>query len=293
MNRMPPMTPISRLNGPPPMADQAALPVTFLMLGFQRCGTTWVDEALREHPEIFLPASKQTFYFNRDYDEKPLSCYAAHFADVQSHHKAVGEIASHYTAPEVIPRIARELPHARIILAMRNPVERAGSNFFAKQGEGNSWGSFEEAIEQSPALLTRGQYADTVEVLLEHYDREQLLFLFYDDLLKDDRAYLRSILRFIGVDPTFESSQIGQRRYGSKTARLRKVLGPIGRSRVLHRFRRTPLFNLARKTINRFDRIDYNRTIAPAMRARLIEHFRPYNDRLAELTGRDLSAWNR
>ena len=44
---------------------------------------------------------------------------------------------------------------------------------------------------------------------------------------------------------------------------------------------------------NRFDRLDYNRAIDPTTRARLVEHFRPYNDRLAELTGRDLSAWNR
>ena len=278
----------------PATKDKRRLPVTFLMLGFQRCGTTWVDEALREHPEIFLPAEKQTFYFNRYYDEKPMAWYAEHFVGVQPHHKAVGEIASHYTAPEVVPRIARELPEARIILAMRNPIERAYSNFLAKQGiEGNAWASFQEAVEQSPELLTRGQYIDTIETLLEHYDREQLLLLFYDDLLANDREYLRQILLFIGVDASFESSQIGQRRYGSRTARLRKALGPIGRNALLHRVRRTAAFNVVRRILKRFDQVDYSKAIDPATRARLIEHFRPYNDRLAALTGRDLSAWNR
>ncbi len=67
--------------------------VTFLMAGCQRCGTTWVDAALREHPEVFLPSQKQTYFFDEQYD-KGINWYLKHFDNVQESDIAVGEISS-------------------------------------------------------------------------------------------------------------------------------------------------------------------------------------------------------
>ena len=68
---------------------------------------------------------------------------------------------------------------------MRNPTDRAYSNYQTRQVEEN-WSSFEEAIEADPEFLTRGQYIEQIDALLEWYDREQILFMLYDDLSSDD-----------------------------------------------------------------------------------------------------------
>lgn len=62
--------------------------LTFLMVGCQRCGTTWIDAALRDHPEVFLPAEKQSYFFDRNYD-KGIDWYLEKFSSVDSGKVAV------------------------------------------------------------------------------------------------------------------------------------------------------------------------------------------------------------
>ncbi|MCZ6836347.1 MAG: hypothetical protein O7G85_11285, partial [Planctomycetota bacterium] len=69
--------------------------VSFLMVGCQRCGTTWIDAALREHPEIYLPPQKQTYFFDRNY-ESGIDWYLSQYQEVQPCHQAVGEVATGY-----------------------------------------------------------------------------------------------------------------------------------------------------------------------------------------------------
>ena len=76
--------------------------ITFLMVGCQRCGTTWVDAALREHPEIYLPQQKQSYFFDRNYD-RGMDWYLRNFEGVNTEHKAVGEVATGYSLPGAVP----------------------------------------------------------------------------------------------------------------------------------------------------------------------------------------------
>ena len=138
--------------------------ITFLMVGCQRCGTTWVDAALREHLEIYLPEQKQSYFFDRNYD-RGMDWYLGRFDAVNTKHKAVGEVATGYSLPHAVQNMAKHLPHVKIIMAMRNPIERAYSNYRVRYVE-EGWSSFEDALEKSPDLLERGQYADQIEHLL-------------------------------------------------------------------------------------------------------------------------------
>lgn len=263
--------------------------ITFLMVGCQRSGTTWVDAALREHPEVYLPAQKQTYFFDRNY-EKGMEWWLANFQGVGPGHKAVGEVATGYCLLHAAPLVARHLARARLIMTMRNPVERAYSYYLTLQDESGRK-SFGEALQEKPDIIERGQYADQVEALLEHFPREQLLLLFYDDLSKDDRAYLGSILRFIGVDAGFESTQFGKMKNSAMFPRARRVMKRAGLSPVVYAVSRSPLGDAIRKGRKRLGK-GYG-AMPAADKARLIEHYRPYNERLSALTGRDLSHWSR
>ena len=174
------------MSSPPPSV------ITFFMVGCQRCGTTWTAAALRDHPQVYQPVKKQSYFFDRYYD-KGIDWYLSFFKDVKPHHKAVGEIATGYCFPDSVPRMAKHFPDVKLMMVMRNPIDRAYSNYQTRKVE-EEWDSFEDAIELDSEFLERGQYIDQVEALLEYYDRDKILFLLYDDLSNNDRAYLTEIL---------------------------------------------------------------------------------------------------
>jgi Sulfotransferase domain len=264
--------------------------VTFLMVGCQRCGSTWVYEALKEHPEVFLPAAKQTHFFDLSY-ENSMDWYLDHFDNLKPIHKAVGEVATSYCLPEAIPLMAKELPNIKIIMVMRNPIERANS-FYRSRAPHEDWKSFDDALNNDPEILSRGQYIDQIEILLNHYTKDQILFLFYDDLQKDERAYISQIYKFLGVDSTFEPSVIGNPIRAAMFPRLRRILRQMGL---------TPLVNLVNKSfvgdmLRRYIKKKQNsqgtpNNIPQHIEEKLRKHFQPYNKRLAEFSGRNLGSW--
>lgn len=271
-------------------ATSAPVKITFVMAGCQRCGTTWVDAALREHPEIFLPAQKQTYFFDENY-EKGIDWYLNHFADATTDHRAVGEISTGYSLPHAAKLMAKDLPHIKIIMAMRHPVERAYSNYQVRKAV-NNWTSFESALEEDPEFYARGRYIEQIEALLEFYPRESLRLVLYDDLKNDDRRYFKELLTFIGVDDTFNSSQIGQQRNASMFPRLRKVLHTLGLRPMVTALSKSTLGDMVRRR-NKKNRKSSSTTLNPETRATLVEYFKPYNDKLAELLHRNLDHWNK
>ena len=259
------------------------------MAGCQRCGTTWLDAALREHPEIYLPSQKQTYYFDRHFARGD-AWYLENFAGVGAGHIAVGEVATGYSLLEAIPRLAALLPHAKIIITMRHPTERASSFYESRRGE-QGWKSFAQARAEDPEIIDRGRYIEQIEALLEHYQRERLLVIFYDDLASDERMFYRTVLEFLGVDPSFETSRYGRRVNAAMFPQLRMKLKAVGLGSVVTAAAKGPLGDFVR-TRNK-KRGGAGNKIAPGERAELIEYYRPFNARLAAFAHRDLSAWDR
>ncbi len=260
------------------------------MVGCPRCGTTWVHAALKDHPQIYLPQQKQTYFFDVNYD-KGLDWYLANFDGVTDSHLGVGEIATGYSLPHALPRLAEHFPHVKVMLAMRNPSERAYS-FFQSRAVVQGWGSLSDAANEQPEILTQGRYIDQIDMLKDYYPDDRILLLFYDDLHNDDRAYLRSILRFLNVDDTWQSPQLGRMVQVAAFPRLRRTLRGLGMSPMLDIISRSGLGDLIRKqlksrNVRRYAPMD------PETREFLNDYYRPYNLRLQEYSGRDLSAWAR
>jgi hypothetical protein len=176
-------------------------------------------------------------------------------------------------------------------MAMRHPVERAYSNFQVRKAV-NNWASFESALEEDSDFYERGLYIEQIEELLKYYPRNQLHLTLYDDLRENDREYLKNILAFLEIDETFESSQIGQQRNASMFPRLRKILHRIGLKPMVTALSKSEVGNIVRRR-NKKKRKPSSSTLNPDTRAKLVEYFRPYNNRLSELLGRNLDHWNR
>ena len=173
----------------------------FVVVGFPRCGTTWLYEVLRLHPRIFLPVRKEINFFNRAYD-KGFDWYMAYFADAKLDQIA-GDISPVYAEyPEVPERIHAALPDAKIILIVRGHVARLRSSYWQLKRDGRRNDDFVEFLtgrSERSAYLERQRYAPMLEAYLRLFSRERVLALVYEDLRAEPRAAIDRIVKFLGL----------------------------------------------------------------------------------------------
>lgn len=203
----------------------------FVIAGAAKSGTTVLYHCLRQHPEIFMPVLKEPHFFGdlpaamfgpgdrmhtarkvmRTLDE-----YMSLFEKSETGQLCGEASASYLFYPESAVKIKAANQDARIIISLRNPVERAFSSYMHMQRDSRETLSFEEALEReqdreaagwewSWCYKKIGLYAAQVARYLEVFDRERVYVLLYDDFLKDRIGSVKAIYRFLGVDEAFTS----------------------------------------------------------------------------------------
>jgi hypothetical protein len=183
----------------------AALPLPdFLGIGAQKAGTTWLWENLRRHPGVFVPERKELHYWDNKW-ERPLAYYAGRFAEGAG--RVRGEITPAYgiLPAERIRFIHRLLPDLRLVLLLRNPVDRAWSQLameLGREGRKPEEVPADElvAFASSERALRRGDYTAILERWLAVFPEEQLLVGFFEEIREQPRALLRRVFEHLGVD---------------------------------------------------------------------------------------------
>jgi hypothetical protein len=204
----------------------------FFLVGAPRAGTTSLWHYLRDHPEIHMPsglAGKEPSFFcdltppwataYRTYDQ-----YLTLFSRA-GRSKAVGDASTNYLiAPESAGRIHERYPDARIVVILRNPVQRAYSVYrflcfwglesattFEKALALEDERSADEGFRQRMQLLSyafqyvrSSMHAAQLERYLTLFPRERVMVVLYDDLKKDAVATTRGLYRFLQVDEDYE-----------------------------------------------------------------------------------------
>jgi Sulfotransferase domain len=217
----------------------------FLILGAQKAGTTALYAYLRWHPQITGPSFKEVSFFDRHY-ARGERWYRAHMPVRRG--GIVGEASPSYLFHPLAPeRVAKLLPHARLIALLRNPVDRAFSHYQHEVALGREQLSFEEALAREGERMegelermlreptyfshawwnytyaARGRYAEQLERWLDAFPREQLLVVLTDDLAADTAGTYARVLEFLGVDQRGLESypRIFEREYGAMAAETR------------------------------------------------------------------------
>lgn len=263
----------------------------FLIIGAPRAGTTWIQKNLIQHPEVFMPSKKEIHFFDRFYEEG-IGFYEKYFEGVTDQ-KAIGEATPAYLHREpVAQRIYEHLGPVKMIVTLRNPVDRLYSRYWNSRGKfiENKGLSFEEKIMAKPEFIEEGFYAEHLNRYLDIFPKENILVMFFDDIKKDSVGFLREIFEFIGVDPNYDSSLADQRVNTSDSKKLLVKSKPL--YYVSKATRKLYLDSLATKLE------DMNRATLPPMtketRKWLIDnYYRDKNEALANLLDRDLSTWNK
>lgn len=190
--------------------DEPSFRLDFVGIGAARCGTTWLTQCLRTHPQICVSSQKEIRYFNainhlrnipNKNHTKPFSWYVDHFQHWQTG-QIRGEFSPPYLCDPVAPAlIRRRFPDVKILVSLRNPIDRAYSGHLMRMFHGAESRSFDEAIEQHSGSIENGFYARQLGRYLDLFKRDQLLIMLYEDLVANPAEGLKTIFAFLDVDP--------------------------------------------------------------------------------------------
>ena len=222
-------------------AQKRILP-SFIIIGAQRCGTTSLYDYLSNHPQIIPSPVKELFYFD-DYYTRPIEWYKSFFPTEKEREKLerdlvasviTGEASpSYFFHPYAAKRIKETLPDVKLILVLRDPIERAYSHYNHIKRLNREPLSFEEALEKeleriTPdveklakdenykadlrrdySYLTRGYYALQLKEWYKHFPKEQLLIIQSEEFYRETPKVYDEIVEYLGLNsytlPTFEA----------------------------------------------------------------------------------------
>jgi hypothetical protein len=249
----------------------------FLIIGTQRGGTTSLYKYLGQHPAMARALTKELRFFDLNYDRGvawyrsrfPSARYRESFRRRKGMALVVGEASPDYLFyPHAPGRVRPLIPEVKLVVMLRDPVERAWSHYWHQFKRNHETLSFEEAIRREPerlagelermvadehyisyerhhhSYLTRGIYVDQLRAWMELFRRDQFLIERSEDFFADPGAAFKRVQAFLGLPP-WDLDQYEQ--------------------------------------FNAFA----SGSMDPDVRAELVAHFRPHNQRLEEFLGRD------
>ena len=196
----------------------------FLGLGVQKGGTTTLQRLLEQHPGTFLPATKELHYFSLHFAEGE-AWYREQFAAAAPEQRC-GEITPYYVFhPQAPDRVQALLPQARLIVLLRDPVERALSQYFHSRRLGLEALPLEAALaaeserlqgahallsapegrhrsHQEHSYLSRSRYQEQLPRWEARFTSGQLLVLRSEDLFERPARVWDQVLRFLDLEPS-------------------------------------------------------------------------------------------
>jgi hypothetical protein len=175
----------------------------FLIPGVQKAGSTTLYRWLSERPDVHMPVKEPNFFCDDDVHRRGLDWYRSLFHDA-SPGQTIGEASVECLAPGrgelAASRIATEIPHAKLVVVLREPIERMRSHYRHEVQKGREARTLLEAL-QDPACRYREQscYYRCLEPYLERFPREQLCLVRSEDLIRPGSGASERVLAHLGL----------------------------------------------------------------------------------------------
>jgi sulfotransferase family protein len=239
----------------------------FIVGGAPRSGTTWLYWLLDRHPGVYMakPVRPEPKFFLVDAAyERGLEYYSSTWFEAARAGVLVGEKSTDYLeSAAAATRMARDIPLVKLIFILREPVERAYSNYLWSRMNGLEREDFATALKLEKqrerdlpdrwrhtrpfSYFSRGLYADLLGRYYDRFPREQILVLRFEHIADDPRGLATRVQRFLGLDTRpQDADDIGvinaaerdmgsmppelartlAERYAEPNARLAQLLGP-------------------------------------------------------------------
>jgi hypothetical protein len=195
---------------------------SFLFIGAAKAGSSWFFELLREHPAVFVPPNRGTYFFSRLYG-MGFDWYERFFPS-DARGRVMGEVCHDYlVSPEALQRIRDYRPDMRLVCCLRNPYERAISAWQVHGRNGIALPTLTEHAESNPGVFSEGYYGTQLANVRALFPEEQVLVFLYQELLSNPAAVVRRLYEFIGVDGDFSPRSLHVRANPNGSPRSRVV----------------------------------------------------------------------
>ena len=217
----------------------------FLIIGAQKAGTSSLFHYLSQHPDIDLPSNKELHFFDIQY-KNGIEWYSALFPKKRFlSRKITGEASPYYLFhPLAAERVHAHYPSIKLIILLRNPIDRAYSHFQMERNRGiepelhfiravelenERIADEEERIKcgkinssdnfRNYSYIRRGLYGKQIALWLQYFLPRQILFIKSEDFFSDTNIYLERIQNFLGVSyaPPADTRIINSSKYPSLT----------------------------------------------------------------------------
>jgi len=198
-----------------------------VVIGAMKCGTSAVHAYLDAHPDIAMSRTKELNFFNgpeaaphddpgswwsRGQWHRGLDWYRSQF---DAHAAVRGESSPAYTAPtcpEVPARMASVVPHVRLVYLVRDPLERALSQYAHHRRDGTEHRPVAEALlDPASQYVDRSRYHERAVGFLDHFDRRQLHIVVQERLDRRRECEIAALYRHVGVDPRWRDDRHASR----------------------------------------------------------------------------------
>tara|TARA_B100000795_G_scaffold201456_1_gene155264 strand:- start:4078 stop:5034 length:957 start_codon:yes stop_codon:yes gene_type:complete len=304
------------------------LPLNFFVIGVPKSGTTSLYEYLRLHPEIYLPAQKELHFFTNERllenisgpgDKDAISSVVKSYED---YYKLYNEAQSEQVTGDISPSYFYfiddfisnlkdiEHNHVKIIICLRDPINRAISNYRHKRRLVLEKLAFHEAIEKEEERKVMGYgdfwrykdhslYSKKLKKVLDYFGKENVKVILFEDLTEETAKTCEDIFQFLGVNNKFaikNSTKVFNKggsykqniftKYLLKPSRVKRILYNIFPSIVIKSY------NYFKKGITEYYQRE-EEVIEEKTRKYLVRFFKEDVNILEKDFGIDTSKWQR
>lgn len=278
--------------------EMAKMPNLFI-IGAGKCGTTTLFQWLSGHPEIYASKEKEPHYYSVAFNKgwgpwgslphtSTLAEYSALFQEAGSQRIWMEASASYLYYPGTAERIFRDCLGSRLIVILRDPVERAISDYKMQRMLGNESRNFQQTIdemhsEETLEYLSQGLYSHQLKKYLDVFDRNDIRILIYENFFSNTQENFVKLLKWLRVDTEFPIELKQKYNIGSN-----KV--PLNNSIFRASKKIAPLFPAKyRKIAKNLLTQDFSPT--QDLLDWLVEFYAEDRRKLKALIGEDLSCW--
>lgn len=192
----------------------------FFIVGGTKCGTTNISYYLNEHPQVFISELNEPYYFckfdvssdfKRDSMITNKEKYLKLFEKAKKH-KAIGEASSVYLhCPQAASEIKKTFPDSKIIISLRDPIERAHSNYFSNKFMNFDKRSFSQIIDEHERqlknneffiynILEPGFFSKHIQRYQKYFSKDEIKIVIFEEYIKNTIPTIESILSFLGIE---------------------------------------------------------------------------------------------
>lgn len=222
----------------------------FLIIGAQRSASSYLHHCLREHPQLFLPRNEVVYFEDPDYEQRDAAFLSRLFATAAPTQRCGFKRPELLSRPECPERISQELPDARLVAVLREPISRTVSAYFHYMRAGVLplaplnvgirqilGGELDAEFPKAREVVDYSRYGEHLLRYYQLFRPSSILVLLDEDFRQGALATLERVHSFLGVRPDFVPSMLTERANSGVYSLPRLRLLRTG-SRFVYRYRR-------------------------------------------------------